>query len=205
MTDQENYNNMKKHLNDIENEIIELNKDDIIQRYNRLNTEKSLLEEDLDNLYRDMKRREYDRCHHLLITTYLEPSRVSEENDVRYCGCLKCGLDEKERHSSNLFTDYNKLPLEKKVMVDYLKNNHIERKSIANITCDLELARAIYKKILEYNPKINDKLAIKYLEIALDNIRNIKMTEDRKESRIKRLELKSDFINWKKEDVTRKF
>ena len=205
MTDQEKYNNMTKHLNEIENELIELENTDIIQKYKRLCIEKSILNEDIDTLYGIMKEKEFDKCHHLLITTYLEPSRVSKDKDVRYCGCLKCGLDESLRHSSNWIIDYNMLPLEKKVMIDYLNSNKMERKKIINITCDLDLARSIYKKILEHNPKINDKLAIKYLEIALDNIRNIKMTEERKESRIKRLELKTDFNNWKKEDVTRKF
>ena len=35
----------------------------------------------------------------------------------------------------------------------------------------------------------------------LDNIRNIDMTNERKESRVKRLGLRKDFNDWQKDDV----
>ena len=54
----------------------------------------------------------------------------------------------------------------------------------------------MYSKIVEYHPEIDDVTALKYFEIALDNMRNIRVTDDRKESRVKRLMLKPGFHNW---------
>ena len=62
--------------------------------------------------------------------------------------------------------------------------------------CDLDLAKAIYSKIREAHPNIDDETARKYFEIALDNIRNIKVTEERKANRAKRLLLIPGFNRW---------
>ena len=70
-----------------------------------------------------------------------------------------------------------------------------------DIICDLELATAIYNKILEYYPNIDDDTAIKYLGIALDNIRNIEVSEERKMGRAKRLDLSKNFNRWSSSNV----
>lgn len=190
------YNAVINDLYSIDEELKILKENDIIKRYEQLKKEKILLENDKNELYKIIKNNEYDKCHHLLINTYVKSSGVNKDNDIKYCGCLKCGLDEKVKYSASWFIDYDKLPLDSKIMLDYLNNNPINKNNGNNILCNLELARAIYNKILEHNPKINDKLALKYLDIALDNIRNIKMTENRKQSRIKRLGLNKDFNSW---------
>ena len=99
------------------------------------------------------------------------------------------------------FIDYDQLSLDEQIMFDFLSNKALKKENVTDIECDLELARAIYNKIMEAHPKISDKKAIKYLGIALDNIRNIDMTEERKESRVKRLGLRKDFNDWQKDDV----
>lgn len=43
---------------------------------------------------------------------------------------------------------------------------------------------------------IDDKTVIKYFEIALDDIRNIEVSDERKKSRAKRLGLSKDFNRW---------
>jgi len=44
--------------------------------------------------------------------------------------------------------------------------------------------------------KIDDLTAIKYFNHAIGNIRNIKVSEERKVKRAKRLSLSSGFNNW---------
>ena len=77
-------------------------------------------------------------------------------------------------------------------MYDYLWDTDIDGEKII---CDLALAKAIYKRIKEIYPDINDELLKKYFKIALDNMMNIKVTEQRKRNRIKRLNLNQNF-NW---------
>ena len=67
---------------------------------------------------------------------------------------------------------------------------------------DLDLAKAIYSKIKESHPDIDDETARKYFEIALDNIRKIKVNDERKVSRAKRLSLSPKFNKWTGCDVS---
>ena len=53
-------------------------------------------------------------------------------------------------------------------MYDYLRKPHLRGKE-TNITCDLELAYAIYSKIKEVHPDIDADTALGYFEIALNN------------------------------------
>lgn len=65
-----------------------------------------------------------------------------------------------------------------------------------NILCDIELARAIYSKIKEAHPDIDDETATKYFKVALFDIRNIVVNKDREKSRAKRLSLNPKFNRW---------
>ena len=113
-------------------------------------------------------------------------------------GCIKCGLD-----NSALDSDRECLPGSKEIMYDYLrKNKNCFDKGIkTKVFCDLDLARAIYSKIKSTHPNIDDETARKYFEISLDDIRNIKVSDERKVSRAKRLSLKPDFKKWNDYDV----
>ena len=82
-------------------------------------------------------------------------------------------------------------------MASVLEEHDYNDDSDINIVCDKELAMALYKKIREYHPDIDDKTVIKYFEIALDDIRNIEVSDERKKSRAKRLGLRRDFNRWK--------
>ena len=77
---------------------------------------------------------------------------------------------------------------------DYNKGIH------SNEICDIKLAKAIYSRIKETHPDIDDETARKYFEIALNDIRNIKVSEKRKINRAKRLSL-GKFNNWHVKDV----
>ena len=58
---------------------------------------------------------------------------------------------------------------------------------------DLDLAKAIYSKIKEAHPDIDDETARKYFEIVLYNIRENKVSDERK---AKRLSLSPEFNKW---------
>ena len=92
--------------------------------------------------------------------------------------------------------NFNSLTPEQKIMYNYMQDNYYDRGLHSERFCDLDLAMSIYRKIKEAHPDIDDKTALKYFEIALDNIRNIKVNDERKESRAKRLSLSNKFNKW---------
>ena len=194
MSNLEEYNILMKELKEVEDSIQKLKNDKKIKRYNYLSFKRDILKSNITDLYREIKSDEYASCHHLLITTSIK--KIDDNDEIKTCGCLKCGLNEKVKYNGDWLIDYDKLSLDEQIMLDFLNNHQINKNSIINVTCNLDLAMAIYSRIKKVHPKINDKLAIKYLEIALDNIRNINVTEERKQSRIKRLGLNPNFNNW---------
>lgn len=103
--------------------------------------------------------------------------------------------------------DINDLSTDRRIMYNYLKelydNNIYLSMSVADIftPCDLELATALYKKIKETHPDIDDDTATVYFEIALDNMRYKPVTEERQTNRAKRLGLSKNFKNWDCSDV----
>ena len=175
------YTKMKELRRKIKDEIKLLEEDKNVRRYLEL---KKMLDYSLNN-------EQYDLCKHVLVY-----SKVYDDKNKR-CGCIKCGLDE-----SILDENRDELSLNNKIMYDYLKNHHSRIDGInTGNKYDLRLARAIYFKLKEVYPNINDLKAIKYFEIALDNIRNIDVSNERKVSRAKRLALKPSFNKWNADDV----
>ena len=65
------------------------------------------------------------------------------------------------------------------------------------IECDIDLARKIFSRIIETHPNIDDETAIKYFVKALNDIRDKEVSDERQESRAKRLSLNPDFRRWK--------
>jgi hypothetical protein len=145
-------------------------------------------------LYQELKKEEYSSCNHILVYSVIDYDRY-EGRSYKRCGCIKCGLDGSVSSQSREY-----LPFSQKIMYDYLRKNHLRSKE-TNIACDLDLAHAIYSKVKEVHPDIDDDTAIGYFEIALNNIRNTKVSEDRKTNRAKRLSLGSKFKNWNASDV----
>lgn len=155
--------------------------------------------EDDTHLYQEMKKKEYECCKHILVYSEIEHD-MFEERTYRRCGCIKCGLNESV---SSGYGDF--LPLSQKIMYDYISehylNGYIRDGIEIKIACDLDLAQALYSKIKERHPDIGDDIVIKYFEIALDNMRNIRVSEERKINRAKRLSLNPQFKNWDVRDI----
>ena len=135
-----------------------------------------------------MEYGEYENCNHLWAISMDE----YEEYD---CFCVKCGLNYKSLRLTNRGKE-DSLSFDERVMASVLKGQSFVNDADINIVCDIELAMALYKKIREYHPDIDDKTVIKYFEIALDDIRNTKVSDKRKKSRAKRLGLSKDFNRW---------
>ena len=147
-----------------------------------------------------MKIEEYSSCNHIWVNT-LQSYDSFEGRSCDYYGCVKCGLDKRvfylkeKRHYLDLLT------LDERIMYNFMLNNSSCYSGInTNLLCHLDLAKAIYAKIKESKPDIDDETAVHYFKIALNGIRN-NLSPSRKVSLAKRLLLKSDYNRWNASDV----
>lgn len=189
------YDSVTKERQEVLDELQSLKGNEIVKRYLELisNNEKLIKKQKM--LYTEMKTNEYKNCEHISIISRIERDRY-EGRSYKYSGCIKCGLNE-----AVLVSDGKFLSLENKIIYDYIMKYNMGHGVYLDVVCDLNLAKAIYSKIKERHPEIDDETAIKYFEIALDHIRHIKVSEERKENRVKRLKLNPNFKNWYAGDV----
>lgn len=187
-----NYEEMLSEMKKINSRLEELMEDKQVQEYLALDGRRMELEPEILNLHTDMKKEEFSKCSHIWIPVSKNVDYYEGRSDIDY-GCMKCGLDQRVLSAS--YPEF--LSVDDKIMYNYLRQHYAIHQGIKSHTlCDLDLARSMYSKIVEYHPEIDDVTALKYFEIALDNMRNIRVTDDRKESRVKRLMLKPGFHNW---------
>lgn len=187
------YDEVAKQRSEIIKEMKELEETDILKKYFDLKKQNEELFSEQVMLYRNKKMDEYSACNHILVYSKIDYDRY-EGRTYKSCGCIKCGLD-----NSVLDEEHDYLSGTQKIMYDYLKNNYLSSDYggvHTEILCDMDLAQAIYAKIKEANPFIDDDTAIKYFRYAIECIRNIKVSDERKESRAKRLTLQPDFNKW---------
>lgn len=187
-----NYEEMLSEMKKINSRLEELMEDKRVQEYLTLDDQRLKLESELSELYTVMKKEEFSKCSHIWIPVSKNVDYYEGRSDIDY-GCMKCGLDQRVLSAS--YPEF--LSVDDKIMYNYLYQHYAIHQGIkSHALCDLDLAHAMYSKIVEYHPEIDDVTALKYFEIALDNMRNIRVTDDRKESRVKRLMLKPGFHNW---------
>lgn len=184
----DDFSDIDEQYRNIEQEIWGLEENPIVKKYLGLQEKKSELATKRKELYRLMKCGEHENCDHLWVIS------MDEYGEYDY-GCLKCGLNKKALRLTNRGKD-DSLSFDERIMASLLEEHNYKNVFKRDIVCDLELASAIYKKIKEYHPDIDDKTAVKYLEISLDDIRNIEVSDERKKSRAKRLGLRRDFNRW---------
>lgn len=188
------YEELKNQREKTIEELNHLREDDRVKRYIELQSKNENLYNEQIALYQELKKEEYSSCNHILVYSEIDYDRY-EGRSYKRCGCIKCGLDGSVSSQSREY-----LPFSQKIMYDYLRKNYLRGKE-TNIACDLDLAHAIYSKVKEVHPDIDDDTAIGYFEIALNNIRNTKVSEERKTNRAKRLSLGPKFKNWNASDV----
>lgn len=195
-TKKEKYDEIAKKRNKIIEELNLLEENETVKRYLSLNQENTKLFNEQRVLYKDIKEEEYSSCKHILVYSKVNYDRY-EGRSNRRCGCIKCGLD-----NSVLDCRYEEfLSYDDRIMYDYLIDGNYLKGIETNISCDLSLAVAIYQKIKGHYPDIDDDTAIKYFMVALNDIREIEVNEERKASRVKRLGLNPNFTSWYSKDV----
>ena len=188
------YKKITKLKNEIQNQIQSLEDEDIIKQYLNLLIQKENINQKQKDLFKKIKNEEYSSCTHLWVETITDYN--NSKTPFRYHSCVKCGLDQGVIY---LINHGQNLSFEQKIMYDFLKNQNLDNQ-ITTTKCDLELALSLYNKIKENHPNIDDRVMRKYMEIALDNMRQNENAQ-RKEKRIKRLNLTPKFNRWKERDI----
>lgn len=150
----EEYENYKKRRKKICQEIIDLEQKSTIQKYKNLIRLNRILKEQEDKVYKAMKYEEYNKCNHVLVYTK-EDDKIRDGRVYRYCGCIKCGLDEsilKKREAKKTF--------EEQVQYNYLCTHSKLDGTQTEINCGINLATHIYKNITVDNQDIDDNTLI---------------------------------------------
>lgn len=191
----EQYNHIVSERQTIIDQINVLAENETVKEYFALREQNDKLASQQKDLYKQIKVGEYSSCNHIWVNT-LHDYDSWEGRSYNYHGCVKCGLDKRVFHLMERFHSPDWLTLDQRIMYDYMKNHSYKSGIDTNLLCDLDLAKAIYAKIKEVHPDIDDETAVKYLKVALHNIRDTKVSDERKESRAKRLSLKPEFNKW---------
>ena len=169
-------------------EFMDLKENEYINKYFKLIYEIRKLDNKRLELYKEIKELEYKSCNHIWV--YIDSF---DDSNKKMCGCIKCGLNEIVKYYDEKGYQLN---FKNQIMNDIFNHIKLKKGIYTNISCDLNLALAITNKIKKNNPNIDDMRLKKYFEIALDNIRNIEVSEERKRNRAKRLGLNYDFDKW---------
>ncbi len=191
----EKYKNLIEERAQIISEIKELEENEIVSKYLELSSRLTKIDEERIETYKKMKYQEFSSCSHITINTYIEYDSWEGRYYI-YRGCIKCGLDRRILLQADNGRYVKWMPLSQQVMYNFLKEYSYHGGIDTNVTCDINLARAIYQKIKEIHPNIDDETARKYFEIALENIRSKKANKEQQEKRAKRLSLNLDFDRW---------
>ncbi len=156
-------------------------------------TDKSKIEECIKRCQIEIQKSEYRNCSHLWVSL---PSEDKYED--RLFGCVKCGFT--NSFVSKIETIYDLLSLEEKASFENMTTSFNANPGMHSESwCDLELGKAIYKKIIEAHPEATDEQIADYLSYALWKMRTKDQTETRKLSRVRRLGLRRDFNAWNPE------
>lgn len=193
----EQYKEILQKREKITKQINILKNTDTVKKYFELCNQNDQLTSQSQELYKQLKIQEYKSCNHIWVTTLREHDSY-EGRTYKYCGCIKCGLDERLLIQGH---NYRQFSLEQQIIYNFMKEHTNYNGTYTNISCDLDLAQAIYKKIKKAHPNIDDKTALKYFETSLNDIREIKVNETRKINRAKRLSLSPKFNSWNKYDI----
>lgn len=178
--------------NEIQTQIARLENTDLIKQYLELLHQNQKLLQKQKELYKKVKTEEYSSCDHLWIETITDYNFL--KTPFHYCSCVKCGLDQGVVY---LINHGKPLSFEQTIMYNFLKKHNLDNPNQinSNIKCDFSLAIVLYKKIEENHPDIDNITMQKYIQTALDSIRQNENDTQEKENRIKRLTLNPNFNN----------
>ncbi len=195
------YEKIRQEWKNVHEKVETLKQEPTVKKYLELQESQSTLVKECNKLYEEIKSKEFASCNHVWIVTSID-SDPHEGRSYRNYGCIKCGLSEDIRNRYDYQIRHRErelIPLEHRIICDFLEEHGevIFYGPHLNLKCNLYLAKAVYLKLKQIYPELDDKTLIKYLEKALIDISEIEVSEERKISRAKRLSLNPEFKNWK--------
>lgn len=188
---QEKYAKVLQEITDVDAQINALQDNEKVKQYIAVCDQHDKLMHQKEDLYKSVLIERYSSCNHIWIIASHDYDSA-EGRSYYYHGCIKCGLDRTVFRLMENCNDLQLLTPEQRVMYDFMYGHCLGGKML-NTSCDLELAKSIYAKIKEAHPDIDDETAIKYLKVALADIKKIKVNDERKKSRAKRLAYKPKY------------
>lgn len=152
--------------------------------------DKSEIEQCIKRCRIEIQKSKYGKCSHLWVSL---PSEDIYED--RRFGCVKCGFT--NSFISKFNNIYDELNEEEIASFEHMTMSFYANPGIHSESwCDLELGKAIYKKIIQAHPEASDEEIANYLSYALWKMRTKDQSGKRKLSRVRRLGLKHDFNAW---------
>ena len=122
------YKDYKNKRRKICEEIVKLEESADVIRYKRLISLNRELKEEEDRIYKVIKFDEFEKCNHVLvITEATKQSTTKGDYNYKYCGCIKCGLDEKI--TKFLPSEVDTLSYDKRIQYEYLHKHLVLKKS----------------------------------------------------------------------------
>lgn len=174
-------------LINLNNKLYKLQKNPIVQEYMRLEKDFEDTKEEQEKWFQIMKTQEYDGCDkHVLVCTKKETQTINGRiREYKYCGCIKCGLDE-----SVLKSEEKDRSLEDQVQYDYLRSKGQEgiQGLQTDIECGIALAQQLYEQIKDENDEFTDEQLVELFKLAFTAMKDkLKPTEtDIHKSKFKR-------------------
>ena len=145
------------------------------KEYSLMDKKHQLRKSKINKEYIKMKGK-YSKCHHYTIT----------DPKTGYSTCILCDITNAGKFKNN--------PTIKEVAMEIYQDNEggdISMHAVALqnrlYACNPKVAKAIIKRIKEANNDIKRDELIKYFEIALDNMIDIEVSDERTKGRAKRL------------------
>jgi len=156
------YEEVLLQINENNNAIEKLKENPEVKRFIALCEKNARLNGKKEKIYEEIRKEEYRNCHHI----WVYPKNFFEGHSPM---CVKCGLDLDILNNGGEYL----LSPEQKAMRNFLK----ETKELVYycgldpvIAFDTDMAKEIYKSIIEENPDISDEEAAKMLEEVIENI-----------------------------------
>lgn len=161
------------------------------KEYSLMDKKHQLRKSKINKEYIKMKGK-YSKCHHYTIT----------DPKTGYSTCILCDITNAGKFRND--------PTIKEVAMEIYQDNEggdISMHAVALqnrlYACDTKMAKAIITKIKEANKDIKREELIKYFEIALDNMIDIEVSDERINSRAKRLgvrpiKVRNISVKWEK-------
>ena len=139
------FESLIKRQSEIDKEVKELRKDEKVQKYLELQTERENIQSVQSDLYKAFKEEQFDKCNHMWVTVLSDKDKM-DGRTYDYHGCVKCVLDKRVFHLRERLHSLDWLPLDQRIMYDFMRNHYSDSGINSNLLCDLDLAKAIYAK-----------------------------------------------------------